>query len=253
MAKKIDMTGWYMPDHGVSNSRLTVIEEDKEYKKIHNLKSTYAYWKCRCDCGKVCIVSSHLLRNGDILSCGCLKKEVTSKLNKLDLTNQIFGLLTAIRPTDIRDSEGRIKWLCKCTCGNTVLVSSSLLMNKSTQSCGCLVSKGEMKIKQILQSNNIKFETHKYYNDLLSKTSTPLYYDFFIQDCVLLEYDGIQHFEQRLNFNQTQEEKNDSKLYDKMKDDYAISHNIPLKRIPYWDYNQITLENIMSDRWLINA
>ena len=47
------------------------------------------------------------------------------------------------------------------------------------------------------------------------------------------------------NFQQRQE-------YDIIKNNYAKSHNIPLKRIPYWDFDQITLENIMSDKWLIN-
>ena len=40
--------------------------------------------------------------------------------------------------------------------------------------------------------------------------------------------------------------------YDKLKNEYAKFHNIPLKRIPYWDFDKITLENIMSDKWLIN-
>ena len=38
MGKKIDMTGWIMKEHGVPNSRLTVIAEDKEYKLQNNKK-----------------------------------------------------------------------------------------------------------------------------------------------------------------------------------------------------------------------
>jgi len=190
MAQKIDMTGWIMKEHGVPNSRLTVIEEDYEYKKIHNLKSTYAYWKCKCECGNMCIVNSHALRAGEVCSCGCLKKDINNKIKSVDLTNQTFGLLTALRPTNKRDTQGRIKWLCQCTCGNIVLVSTSCLTTKATQSCGCLISKGEAKIKQLLQKNNIPFETQKCYNDLLSKKGKPLYYDFFIRKEFLLEYDG---------------------------------------------------------------
>ena len=43
---KINMTGWIMKEHGVPDSRLTVIEEDKLYKKEHNLSTTSVYWKC---------------------------------------------------------------------------------------------------------------------------------------------------------------------------------------------------------------
>ena len=32
MAKKIDMTGWVMKEHNVPDSKLTVIEEDFDYK-----------------------------------------------------------------------------------------------------------------------------------------------------------------------------------------------------------------------------
>ena len=30
---KIDMTGWIMKEHGFPESKITVIEEDKDYKK----------------------------------------------------------------------------------------------------------------------------------------------------------------------------------------------------------------------------
>ena len=52
--------------------------------------------------------------------------------------NQRYGKLITIEPTKERDTVGRIKWLCKCDCGNLTVVSSSLLKNGNTQSCGCL-------------------------------------------------------------------------------------------------------------------
>ena len=33
---------------------------------------------------------------------------------------------------------GYRQWLCRCDCGNTVIVSSHLLKAKKTKSCGCL-------------------------------------------------------------------------------------------------------------------
>ena len=39
-------------------------------------------WECLCDCGKLKIVSTGNLLNGDVKSCGCLAKELLLKRNK---------------------------------------------------------------------------------------------------------------------------------------------------------------------------
>lgn len=36
-------------------------------------KNGNSYWKCLCDCGKICIVSACSLKNNDTTSCGCIK------------------------------------------------------------------------------------------------------------------------------------------------------------------------------------
>lgn len=40
---------------------------------------------------------------------------------------------------------------------------------------------------------------------------------------------------------------------DKIKNEYALSHNIPLVRIPYKERDHITLEMIMGDKYLVKA
>lgn len=61
-----------------------------------------------------------------------------SRLN--DLTGKTFGLLTVIyRAPDHISSSGikRVKWHCKCDCGNEIDVLSSNLVAGKTISCGC--------------------------------------------------------------------------------------------------------------------
>lgn len=53
-----------------------------------------------------------------------------------DLSCQQFGYLTAIH-VDRNPNNKRIKWLCKCECGNTCVVASCDLTSGHTQSCGC--------------------------------------------------------------------------------------------------------------------
>lgn len=41
-----------------------------------------SYWKCLCDCGKIKMVDGNSLRRGLSKSCGCLHKEIISKMGK---------------------------------------------------------------------------------------------------------------------------------------------------------------------------
>lgn len=120
-----------------------------------------------------------------------------------------------------------------------------------TKSCGCLSSLGEEKIKKILNDNKIIFETQKIYPDLLSDKKHHLRFDFYVNNSFLIEYDGGYHYEAKGGWN-TPERLAQTQYYDQIKNEYAKSHNIPLKRIPYWDYDKITIENIMDDTYLIN-
>lgn len=47
-------------------------------------------YHCLCDCGKECDVLGELLSNGKTRSCGCLRKETTSKMTKKYNTFELF-------------------------------------------------------------------------------------------------------------------------------------------------------------------
>lgn len=53
----------------------------------------------------------------------------------LDITNQKFGNLTAIKK--VASKSGKTYWLCKCDCGNEKEVQTAHLVNGSIKSCGC--------------------------------------------------------------------------------------------------------------------
>lgn len=58
-----------------------------------------------------------------------------------NLTGRIFCRLTVLHRTDdyIFPSGNRIsRWMCKCECGNEVVVLSRSLISGHTKSCGCL-------------------------------------------------------------------------------------------------------------------
>ena len=58
-----------------------------------------------------------------------------------DYTNKKFGNLTAIRRVDdYIQTNGirRVRWECRCICGNLTYVLSGNMNEKPTKSCGCL-------------------------------------------------------------------------------------------------------------------
>lgn len=55
-----------------------------------------------------------------------------------NLEGKRFGRLTAVSPTEKRESTGCVKWLCKCDCGRETIVSVNALNMGNTKSCGCL-------------------------------------------------------------------------------------------------------------------
>jgi len=60
---KVDLTGQKF-------SRLLALKE------VGKNKCGFIRWECRCDCGKIHIVSSGNLKNGAVKSCGCLRKRI---------------------------------------------------------------------------------------------------------------------------------------------------------------------------------
>ena len=203
-------------------------------------------WECQCDCGNICFVSQSCLSTGHTRSCGCLQKERVSEIMKIDITNQKFGKLTALYPLNDRCSSGGILWCCKCECGNYVDVSVASLKSGHTASCGCQKSKGEALIKRTLDDNNIKYIKEKTFQDCrFSDTNNMARFDFYLTDYnVIIEYDGIQHF-QKIGFD-TFERFEEIQKRDQEKNEYCKRKNIPLIRIPYTDFHKINIEYILE-------
>lgn len=96
--------------------------------------SKHTTWKCLCDCGNYTVATSGNLKYGHTKSCGCLKRR--QALNHVDIAGKKFARLTAIK-VDKREN-GICFWLCKCSCGNNVVVRYGHLQSGHTLSCGCL-------------------------------------------------------------------------------------------------------------------
>ncbi len=120
---------------GKKFGKLTVVEQCES-------KKGRVYWKCRCDCdeNKFVEIASMMLMNGKTKSCGCLRKELASKRNLIDLTGKKFGRLLVLRRAE-NGNCGQTKWWCRCECSDDkeFEVHGGCLATGNTQSCGCLM------------------------------------------------------------------------------------------------------------------
>lgn len=301
MGKFIDKTGRIMKEHGVPESKLTVLyRAPNQGKKIcwhvkcecgnefdlrgdsldgntlscgclhkerfkskgidltnqtfglltpiqHFSKNNKRYWKCICQCGNTTEVPSSSLLNGHTKSCGCYK----TYNNQDNLINKRFGKLTVISYHG-SDKGNRSLYNCKCDCGSEITVRADSLRAGLTTSCGCIKSIGENNIIKLLQENNIEYRHDEpYFTDLINTTNRKLRYDFILiknnKPYRLIEFDGNQHVTGWSN-NEDYEEIHNRDL---IKNQYAKNHNLPLVRIPYKERDNITLEMLMSDKYLI--
>ena len=239
---------------------LTVIERDYDYNKKNNVVGSY--WKCKCECGKITSVRADALKKEIIKSCGCKKQELSREKQMIDISNQKFGHLLAIKPIfdyaerkGIKNSGNIIYWECKCDCGNICIEPGTELRSGEITNCiNCAcVSKGEEKIKNILNNYNIPYiYDNNYFKDLINPdTGSYLRYDFLILDKnsnpkYLIEYDGEQHFKSVEQWGGLKRLEKQQKC-DEIKNEYANKNNLPLIRIPYTHYKDLCLKDLLVE------
>lgn len=116
------------------------------------------------------------------------------------------------------------------TCGNVYEVTPTHFLI-GTRCPYCNISKGELILNKLLDTLNINYETQKTFKDLKDKTY--LSYDFYIpSQSILIEYQGLQHYEPIDYFGGETKFKNQQK-HDQMKFDYAREHGYNLILVPY--------------------
>lgn len=231
MPRRLDLTGQVYGE-------LIVVEMLYGYRLSGGKPRTY----CRCctEDGDEVIVRADALQSGATKSI----KGAGKTGQPANIAGMKFGLLTAIKPTDKRASNGSIIWLCKCDCGNFTEVSVGQLMREHTLSCGCRhQSKWEVFIGDYLALLNVKFQPQKRFNDCRNKKQTDMLpFDFYLPDYnICIEYDGEHHFKP-IDMWGGQDKFIINQENDSIKNNYCKSHNITLLRLPY-TYSKEDIKN----------
>lgn len=221
---------------------LTVIE------RAENTKEGRARWLCQCRCGNTVVVLGKHLRSGNTKSCGCYQREQAAKSN-MDrvgsLVGQKFGKLTVICEngfiTHTNGKRSRI-YYCECDCGNIVpSAQHQYLAYGDLTSCGCIRSKGEFQIEQLLKEHSIEYIREYSFGDLVD--DLPLRFDFAVfkdkRLIGLIEFQGEQHYDPSNGYyNETIIE------HDRMKKEYCNKNNIKLIIINYKRNYDIKYEDL---------
>lgn len=217
-----------------SNKEYKLSNEDKEYIKqnYNNMTSTQLAQKFKVSRGMITKIWYDAKLSG--------KKHTNLDNQMIDITGKTFGKWTVLYKTNKRNSGGVVYWHCRCECGNEKDVLGTSLRSGRSLSCGLHsnISKGNVKIADILDQANINYETQKKFSTCKDIKALP--FDFFINDEYLIEYDGQQHFDKNSIFNYEYTHK-----HDLLKSKWCKENNIPLIRIPYTHYKDLKLEDLL--------
>lgn len=115
-----------MRKNDLTGQRFGLLVVEREIEK--RSKDGQVQWRCRCGCGKLTVCRAGSLRSGNTKSCGCTSRQL--------VIGEVFGYLTIVEKQE-SDSHGHSGWLCRCECGNEVIVRGYNLVTNNTKSCGC--------------------------------------------------------------------------------------------------------------------
>lgn len=199
-----------------------------------------SYWVCQCECGQTCEVNASKLKSGYTTSCGCAHSDLVR-----NLSGEKFGKLTVLCDSGKRrKGSGGVIWTCLCECGQKKDIRQDALLSGATISCGCLKSKGNEKIAKILSEANIDFISEYSPPDMPGNRR----FDFAVfcneRLSFLIEYDGVLHTTYSNSGWDTIERFKKTQKSDAEKNEYCRRKSIPLIRIPYTRFDDLTLTDL---------
>ena len=114
------------------------------------------------------------------------------------------------------------------------------------------MSKIEDKFARIFELSGIKYVREKTFPNL---KNGQLRYDFYLSDLnILVEVDSILHFQMIPKFHKSKQDFKHAQQNDRLKNSYALAHNIPLYRCPEWEFDNINnFSDILQKKFLVTT
>lgn len=218
----------------------------KERDRNPHSKSHETFWICECqNCGTISSVRKTDLDRKPQFCNNCKGAQLRSWK-----VGDRFGKLTIINKGSVINHHSYVTVQCDCGSDPFQVRLDHLKgqnRNSPTISCGCSrESAGELKIRQLLAQTNLDFQTQYRIKD---ENNDILIFDFVIfqnnRIVKCIEFNGQQHYEPIEIFGGEEAFKHQQER-DARKTVYCAAHQIILQWIPYTEYDNITLELLLS-------
>lgn len=185
-----------------------------------------------------------LLKNNSLIECQFCSGQKIRKdhtIYKFELEEKYPGAFTLL--SNYENVNKEIKVRCN-QCGFIRYVKpNNLIRNGYCPKCSSKKNLGEETIKQYLDNHSIKYETQKYFKDWGIGIH---YFDFYLPEYnLVIEYNGIQHYEFNPYFHRNTENFAYQQEKDKIKRDTAISKGYNYLSIKYTLFHKI--EKILNN------
>lgn len=216
------------PDEFVSE--FNSLKDSDEYTLLSKYVRSNTKIKVRHDvCGNEYAVTPHMFLSGQRCP-KCFGNKVKTTRQFSNEVSEITGGEFKVMGEYVNNRTKLV--MLHVNCGNKFEMSPHDFL--SGNRCPfCKQSKGEKLVQSILDDMGIDY-TIQYVFDDLGRKNQRLPFDFFIEGLnLLIEYDGIQHFKEVKYFG-GRHKLIEQQRRDNLKNEYAISHNISLLRIPYY-------------------
>lgn len=194
-----------------------------------------------CKCGNKFKVSFYDFKNMNKRQCSkCGHKIISRKLaTPVDEIKEIVEK-EGYEYIDNDLSGGDQKILIRCDNNHSPYWVTVAKFKNDRRCPHCNRSLGEDYIRNELEKYSIEYQREYIFKDLKGINGGNLRFDFALfknnKIIKLIEYDGKQHFEPSFgsdcNFERI-------KKHDELKNEYVENNNIPLTRIPYYEYENI--------------
>lgn len=222
-----------------------VIERDMNPKS----KSHETFWRSKClICGNIASVRKGNLDKNPKYCNNC--KGLSTRSWKV---GDRFGKLVIIDRGKCCGNHSYVKVQCDCNSEPFEVRLDHLKgqNHSKTISCGCTSeSSGEIKIRQILESMNINFQTQY---RITNENGELMVFDFAIfkngKVVKFIEFNGQQHY-QPIEFFGGEETFELQKARDARKTEYCSAHAINLQWVPYYDYDSINSDYLNLKKYL---
>lgn len=233
------------------NEQLKEITKDRIIIIDDNYKNVNASTLCKC---KVCNnefytrVSSLInnVKTNLTDSFGCPYCSGKHKMNTEEIKNKLKSLVgdEYILKSEYINNSTKIDLYHK-NCNKIYSVTPDKFFNRGDR-CPCMTDKATSKkvkfIENIITKLNFNYTREYKFNDLFYKNDKHLLkFDFYINENFIIEFDGSQHFKQKYYEN----DFNESKERDNLKNMYCIKNNISFLRIPY-KISEEDIKNILE-------